>query len=770
MDSSKNISHRLIWPVLAIFILLSFSASVVNPLHEATDELRHYRFVQHIIQKQALPVQGAVGCSAQGHHPPLFYSLAALATFWINTERDVCYEPEINPFWNYRQWEVGVDNKNLYLHPPDEAFPWTGMALAAHITRGVNVLLGAATIYLTWLIGAALWPKRPLLALGSAAFIAFNPMFVYMAGAINNDVIAALMGTAVLLACIKLAQDEAGLSRRWGIILGGLFGLSLLSKFNLLAVGGILAAAVTWVAWRKKQWRLWFEVALIGAGMTLLLSGWWFWRNQLLYGEPTGVQRLTELWGVRDPAESWGVAIFELKPTWTSLWGRFGYGQIPLPPWIYTVMRWLIGAGFAGLLIPLIRQNKADKQLGIPLALLLLNVGLFFGVVFNYLLISPAGAMGRFFFPALSSLSILTFYGLAQWVELLTPFTTLTPNPAVKKLPISNPQPTFSRPPAKFTILTLIVYLTMMSLTAVAIFGYLAPAYAQPAQFDDHTAVPNPTNAQFDALVNLRGYEIKQTVVQPGQPLDLDLYWEVTAQPPGNYLLFVHLFDDETNSMIVQRDTHPGLGNSPTRYWQTGQQFVESIRLWLPETAYAPSTATVSIGLYAPGSYRLGIAAADGTGLGDSLTLGQIAIEPAASLVLDQPIANPLDQNFNNEIRLIGYDYSQRVLSPGSELTVTLNWQLLQDDLPDYELQLLLLNEAGGVETAVKIPFTLPNWQNRQIVTTMNTFSLSPEMAPGPYRIHVALIDSSTNAPQNIVAEDGHWINNHLLLSIFRLK
>ena len=77
--------------------------------------------------------------------------------------------------------------------------------------------------------------------------------------------------------------------------------------------------------------------------------------------------------------------------------------------------------------------------------------------------------------------------------------------------------------------------------------------------------------------------------------------------------------------MIVQRDTHPGLGNAPARYWQTGERFVESVRIWLPETAYTPSTAQVSIGLYAPGSYRLGIMGEDGTGLGDSFPAGASA-------------------------------------------------------------------------------------------------------------------------------------------------
>ena len=227
------------------------------------------------------------------------------------------------------------------------------------------------------------------------------------------------------------------MSRRWGIGLGLLFGVALLSKFNLAALALLIETAVTWVAWRKKQWRLWWEANFLIAGFTLLLVGWWFVRNQLLYGEPTGFQRLTELWGVRNPADSWGVAIFELPYTWTSLWGRFGYGQIPLPEGIYSGLRWLVGLGLLGLPLRFWRKTAVQEPVPtIPLMLLGLNVLLFFVVVFNYLLVSPAGAMGRFFFPALPALALLTFYGLSAWLDLIW-----TPKPATNRQSlISNPQ------------------------------------------------------------------------------------------------------------------------------------------------------------------------------------------------------------------------------------------------------------------------------------------------------------------------------------------
>jgi hypothetical protein len=122
----------------------------------------------------------------------------------------------------------------------------------------------------------------------------------------------------------------------------------------------------------------------------------------------------------------------------------------------------------------------------------------------------------------------------------------------------------------------------------------------------------------------LRGYELDDTTLQPGGYLTLDLYWEVLGQPPGNFLLFVHLIDEATGTLIAQRDTHPGLGNFPSSQWQPGDRFVESIRLHASETLYTPGTAELSIGLYASGenSYRLGIADAAGTFVGDALPLG----------------------------------------------------------------------------------------------------------------------------------------------------
>ncbi len=753
--SSERISKLAITLIVVLFIILGLAYSIFNPLHEATDELRHYRFVQHLIQRHSLPVQGKVGCSAQGHHPPLYYLLAASVTGWIDTGRDVCYEPPKNPFWAYRYWEVGNDNKNQYLHGADESFPWYDEALAAHVARAVNVLLGAAVVGITWAIGRTIWPKRPNLAVGGAAIVAFNPMFLYMSGSINNDIIAALSGTAVTWALVRLLRDDDGLRLRWGGLLGVLYGLALMSKFNLVAIILPIGITVTWVAWQKRQWRQWLQVNLLIGLSTLLLAGWWFVRNQLLYGEPTGFQRLTELWGVRDPMQSLELALFELPYLWTSLWGRFGYGQVPLPQLIYDSLWWLSLFAMSGLLLPvLLRQRREIREYGVYVALLLMNVALFFAVVLNYLLVSPAGPMGRFFFPALPSLALLLIYGLSQWVGLL-----------------SRSKPGEQDNSRVNSILTAMVTIGFLVIALVALFGYLAPAYARPQQVPSQMAVPNPADVQFDAFVRLLGYEIEKERVAAGESVDVDLYWEVIGQPPGDYLIFIHMFD-EYGTMVTQRDTHPGLGSFPSSQWKVGDRFIDTVPLHIPDTAYTPATTRLSVGLYAPvEGYRLGITANDDDQVRDYFELGTVELSSAADA---STVPNPLSENFGNEALLFGYEYSTREIKRGEVLSVGLYWEALRSDLPDYMVQLRLKDETGEIyETSEHRPVNAlaptHGWQKGDIVVDRQELKIPESLAPGAYHVQVALIDPDNRERQNIVGEDGHWIDETLRLGGLRV-
>jgi len=272
-----------------------------------------------------------------------------------------------------------------------------------------------------------------------------------------------------------------------------------------------------------------------------------------------------------------------------------------------------------------------------------------------------------------------------------------------------------------------------------------------PPSFPANASLPNPINAQFDFFATLRGYALSTETLQPGEPLDIDLYWQVTGQPPGNYLLFVHLIDRETEAIIAQRDTHPGLGRFPTSQWQPGDRIHDRIRLYLPETAYAPSQVAVSVGLYAPEGYRLGIvvdgAENAGNFRGDALPLGDIAIAPQPG---DTP--NPQAHNFGDELMLVGYDLDRRLAVPGGSLKLRLFWQPMPASRPNYLIQARLLDEAGNpavIGDVLPQPGTA-EWQPGGLDISEHNFTLSPALPPGVYQLEIALLngDSQQRHPQ----------------------
>ncbi|MCB0037102.1 MAG: hypothetical protein KDE51_23890, partial [Anaerolineales bacterium] len=378
--------------------------------------------------------------------------------------------------------------------------------------------------------------------------------------------------------------------------------------------------------------------------------------------------------------------------------------------------------------------------------LMVLQILMYFAVLFAYILLSPAGAMGRFFFPGLPALVILIFYGLAQWVGLLGRWIN---------------QRTAARG------LTAVTTVLMAILAAVALFGYLAPAYAPPPTWDesDLAAVSHPVDVQFASLVKLRGYNIDRQTVTAAGMIEVELYWEVLNQPPGDYWLFVHLIDD-VDALVAQRDTHPALGKFPSSQWRPGDRFVDTISLPVPATAY-PSTAALQIGLYEPGAYRLPVSAADGTALGDAFVLNDITITAAE----DGLLPNSSDLNFGPYVRLLSYEYNTREVNLGEDIEITLRWEMLQRDLDGQVSQVVVTSADGSWRkwSDNSLQKRRPPEGEGNIIVDVHSIGLNDGATPGTYEISILLIDFFTQNRANIVAEDGHWIDNELKLSPIRV-
>ena len=76
--------------------------------------------------------------------------------------------------------------------------------------RLLSVALGALLLLVVCWTVRALVPKRPFLALGATAFVAFLPMHLAMTAAVNNDTLAELILATILLLTIRYLKLPGG--------------------------------------------------------------------------------------------------------------------------------------------------------------------------------------------------------------------------------------------------------------------------------------------------------------------------------------------------------------------------------------------------------------------------------------------------------------------------------------------------------------------------------------------------------------------------------
>jgi hypothetical protein len=642
--------------LLFTYVILAVGYSLVDPIFEPPDEHLHFAYVRYLVEHRRLP-QLVEGQLTEYHQPPLYYAAAALINAWVPADDFPRLLGLRNPFTRFNHGELSRDNKNLWLHGPWDAFPYRGTALAVHLIRLFTVLTGAGAVWVTGRLAADLF-DHPAAGLGAAAFVAFNPMFLLLSGAVHNDPLIALEGGALLWASLGVVRH--GLGARRAVVLGLIAGLSWLTKVTSVFLLPAVELAITWAAWRRRSLRGWLGFNLTFLATGLLVAGWLFVRNLAIYGDPTAVQADLTIWGSRSPAEGLAVLASELLFAWTGFWGRFGYSQVPLPNPVYGLLSLLGLAALVGIGRWVSRVARHEPDL-VPdpagVAILGLATLSLLAALIGYILFSPAGMFGRYTFPALAATASLLFFGLSRLV-----------------------------PERRIGELALACNLGMATLAIVALVFYLGRIYAPPPALSAGApsvgdagasaptgAIPHRLDVRFGGVARLLGYTVAARRVQPGDRVAVTLYWEPLARAPENYVVFVHLANDD-GLIAAQRDTHPGLGTYPTGAWTPGHAFADTYQVEIPATAYAPDATYVEVGLYdlATGR-RLPAIGPAGEPLGEALRLAPLPVEPRPG-----ELPNPTQVNFADQLVLTGYQLDRRNVAPGETIRLTLYWRVLR--------------------------------------------------------------------------------------------
>ncbi len=417
MDTQPgNRAIRTLWLIIAGYLLCAGVAGWMMPWssddtrwpqylrsrYTPPDEYAHLAYVKYLFAHQALPIFDDPTGNYEAHQPPLYYA-TCLPAYALGTALAD---------------DLGLDD------------PETGGLLLIRIW---SILIGGAVIWAVYALGLRLFANDHRKALMAAGFAAFLPMHLVNLSGITNDGLAELM---VLLAIISACEFVVRPSDRTTLIMGICVGLAMLVKSNslFLLLVGITAALLATREWKAESLRLKLTgryVALFLA-TTFFLCGWWWIRNQVLYGDPLAQKVFIELFSVDRATPEWffergisGIGYLQmiLFGTALSFWGVFGQANVYMPEFFY-LLGWAFTLAVAAGLIRATRSRTRFWDAAAPcwvLAILSLAFVLAFYLRFNMIFYQ---VQARYLFTAIGPLAALF---VAGWSGLWFPPRTEEP-------------------------------------------------------------------------------------------------------------------------------------------------------------------------------------------------------------------------------------------------------------------------------------------------------------------------------------------------------
>lgn len=294
--------------------------------------------------------------------------------------------------------------------------------------RLVAAALQLLTVFVVFRACRDLFPVRPYLAAGAAAFAAFLPTQAQLSASISNDSLTTLLCAAIfwqLGLLVTRGQSVSG-----ALALGVLLGLGLLTKISVLqllpafGVAYFLATRATLLTNREAMGRL-----ALAVGLGVVLASPWLLRNVALYGDPLALSiykltgpnftpgAISEIAGWQRNDYLRNVGVRSYATFWYILPPNLPFKQFTGPAWQLIIVLVLgLGGAFGAY-----KWSKSDRET-VPDAGERRVAGLFaLGIAllvpfFAQFVLSIFQAQGRYFLPILLPAATLCVLG---WSEIM---------------------------------------------------------------------------------------------------------------------------------------------------------------------------------------------------------------------------------------------------------------------------------------------------------------------------------------------------------------
>ena len=754
------IRDRRLLLVLLAYLVITLAYGALNPLFEAPDEHWHFFTAESIAQTGRLPrvtEPPDAWLGQEAAQPPLYYLLGAALIAPIDTDgaRDAVW---LNPF----AWigdASALTNINRMVHPPGEAWPWSGSVLAAHVLRALSTLLGLGTLLAVYGSARLLWPESRTRVIMAPALLAFLPQFNFIHASITNDALIAFLCSLALYQLIHLwrapvggeqeltqkaqraqrAQKEASSWRPWPpsrplreLLLGLTIGLAILTKNAglLLLLYSLVFLFV--LALRDGRWRAFGPTALrVGLPALALAAPLWA-RNWVLYGDWLATAPFIAIAG-GDRGYTLAQVLGETDGLLVSLVGVFGWFNLRAPQWVYWVWLAVVVLAVLGGLscVLLARQNstggRTRARLPLPprsdwlLALLLAAWPLLVYAGLLAFMMRTEAAQGRLLFPAALPAALGLAWGLRGWGSCMP-----------RWLGSINRR------------LAPLVALAALVTTVYCLLLVIRPTYQPPPLID---ALPDDVTRVLPELaprgqgLSLLAADVETETARPGDVVWLTLYWRADEAPTAPPELVLEVFGRQVDR-IANLHSYHGRGLFPATLWPVGGIVADRFAVRVDADAAAPVLARV-------------FARVDGGQPG--IEVATVTIVPHQSL----PVPDTVQAMLGDHIALAAAEVVPSQATPGQTVRLNVLWYVPRGRPQQDYTTLIHLGQpdrpplSTGDSPPLGGDYPTRAWRNGEAIEDDYRLIVPAGLAPGRYPVWIGMYDpaSGTRLPVTVEGE-----------------
>jgi 4-amino-4-deoxy-L-arabinose transferase-like glycosyltransferase len=433
--------------VFAIAALNFTCWALITPSFQAPDEVDHFAYTQSIAERGQAP-------SRDPNSPLARWSSSenlALEDMSFFTDHQV---GDTRPPWLAAQQTThrsrvatlrpptsnGGGNETAATHGPIYYAALAPAYLAASsspfaqltLMRLTSALIGALTVVFTFLLVRELAPRLTWLAVLAALLVAFQPMYGFISGSVNNDVGVNAGAAALELLLIRMLRR--GVTIPWGLLTGALLILLPAVKGTAYSLYPVAVIALVGAIWRHHRrsdapgWAALAGAAVVARELSVRLSG--VFRPSAGNSPGPGAVSSTASPVLEHPlgyaAYVWQVLLPRLSfmaPHWETTsypgfvifvergWGAFGWYDVFFPHWVYVVI--LVGM-LAALVLGLVAARKEWSvvrrnllELAVLVLIPLAVIAGFEAAFYTTGTRPVVPEFGRYVFPAIAPLAVL---------------------------------------------------------------------------------------------------------------------------------------------------------------------------------------------------------------------------------------------------------------------------------------------------------------------------------------------------------------------------